>query len=109
MAVPNYRSSMLKTRRATATACLLELSQFMERIYTVELDYSKAAFPAGASSLQCQRNLAEYYNFALDGEAEKRKYAIQATPQGSQTADTCGTLSIDQAGAKTPDNGSCWR
>jgi type IV pilus assembly protein PilE len=36
-------------------------------------------------------------------------YQFQVAPQGSQTSDTCGTLTIDQAGNKTPVTAECWR
>jgi type IV pilus assembly protein PilE len=117
IAVPSYRSSMLKTRRATAAACLLELSQYMERAYTKDLDYTKAVWPALAADgtdtrRQCQRDLADHYSFSLDPNVTaQRKYRIKATPQGGQTADPCGTLTIDHAGTKGAGGGasSCWK
>jgi type IV pilus assembly protein PilE len=35
-------------------------------------------------------------------------YLITATPIAGQAHETCGTLTIDQAGAKTASRGGCW-
>jgi type IV pilus assembly protein PilE len=117
IAVPNYQSYMIKTRRATATACLLELSQFMERFYTVNLRYDQdtggnaVAFP----DTQCQRDLAGYYIFNTENPTA-RTYALSAAPQGAQGSKDpykCGTLTINQAGVKGAAEGAtegmCWR
>lgn len=119
IAVPSYRSSMLKTRRAAAAACLLELSQYMERSYTKKLNYTEAKDPWPAADggkdnpRQCQRDLEDHYSFRLDPAtpATQRTYKIVATPQSGQTADSCGALTIDQAGRKGADGDTrlCWR
>jgi type IV pilus assembly protein PilE len=108
VAVPSYSSYVIKTRRAAAAACLLELSQSMERYYTVNLKYTDATLP----STQCQNELDGYYTFSLDDtKLGQRTYALQATPEGSQAADACGALGLDQAGTKTAggEAASCWR
>ncbi len=99
IALPNYQSHMIKTRRVAAAACLLEISQWMERSYTVAMTYTGLALPA----MQCSGNLAGYYAFNL-AVIDARNYSLSATPQGAQAnndPDSCGTLSIDQAGQKT--------
>ncbi|MDR1462236.1 MAG: pilus assembly protein PilE [Azoarcus sp.] len=108
MAVPGYESYMARTRRVTAAACLLELSGFMERHYTVDLAYTGAALP----ETQCQSDLSSHYTFSLvDDKLTQRTYTIQAAPIGNQANDACGTLGIDQAGTKTYKDGanSCWQ
>ncbi|MDR2880443.1 MAG: type IV pilin protein [Azoarcus sp.] len=100
---------MIKTRRATAAACLLEMSQALERFYTVNLTYVGAALP----DIQCSRELANHYIFALPNPAA-REYQLTATPQGAQNNNdpyACGTLTMDQAGQKGADKNvnDCWR
>ena len=51
VAIPSYQDSVRKGRRATAQACLTEVSQFMERFYATQLTYAGAAIP----NLQCRR------------------------------------------------------
>jgi type IV pilus assembly protein PilE len=107
IAVPAYDSYIIKTRRAAAAGCLMELSAFMERHYTTNLTYTGATLP----TTQCQNDLDSYYTFGLDStKLAQRTYTLQAVPAGSQTTDACGTLGINQAGTKTYKSGatSCW-
>jgi type IV pilus assembly protein PilE len=116
IAIPNYQSYIIKTRRAAAAACLLELSQFMERFYTVNLRYNQPDDSAAAlPNTQCQTDLGGYYNFAI-GASTARTYTLSATPQGAQLDKDpykCGNLTIDQTGkkgaAEGADVGMCWR
>jgi len=115
IAVPSYQSYMIKTRRATAAACLLELSQSMERFHTVNMSYAKdtngndSVLPA----TQCRNDLTGHYVFSLTNQAA-RTYLVSAAPQGAQANNdpyACGTLTIDQAGQKDAngDISTCWR
>ena len=109
IAYPSYQDYLLRARRSSAAACLLELSQFMERHYTSNLSYQGATLPSN----QCRNDLAAWYAFSVS-IPDMRSYALQAVPRGIQaTRDTqCGTLSIDQTGLKgETGSGSvsnCW-
>lgn len=116
IAIPNYQSYMLKTRRASAAACLLELSQAIERFHTVKMSYAGFALP----DTQCSStDLAEYYAFdqgPVDGQPTAQTYTLRAVPKGAQDTndpDKCGTLTINQAGQKgvgaNGNLGRCWR
>ena len=116
IAVPHYQSSVIKTRRATAAACLMELSQFMERFYTTNLRYDQSTAGAAVAlpSTQCRNNLTGHYNFAFPKPPTQRAYTLQAIPQGIQaTKDprNCGTLSLDQAGVRSAGGNvsECWK
>jgi type IV pilus assembly protein PilE len=118
IALPSYESYMVKTRRATAASCLLGLSQYMERFYTKNLSYAKdtadvdVALPSIAddTATQCQRDLQNWYDFALNTPDNfkppsfnvAKQYVITATPKNSQLAKDklCSTLAIDEKGTK---------
>jgi type IV pilus assembly protein PilE len=109
LAYPAYIRHTISSRRAAATACLTELSQFMERYYTTNLTYTGAALPTNTA---CQRDLEAFYTFAVSAVTGST-YTLQATPQGPQTRDTeCGTLSLDHRGERTVSGGAdvaqCW-
>jgi len=114
VAVPSYRSYVENNRRTLAGACLVELSQFMERVYTTSMAYNLhngAATALPASS--CQNALAGQYSFALNATATT--YSLSATPAGAQSSDSCGVLTLNQAGQQTADGQStaakikqCW-
>jgi type IV pilus assembly protein PilE len=119
IAIPNYQSYMIKTRRAAAAGCLLELSQFMERFYTVNLRYDQTSgdkpVPVALPNTPSQTELGGYYAFALQAVGT-RTYSLSATPLGAQLSNDpykCGTLTINQAGVKSAatdaDVGMCWR
>lgn len=104
IAYPSYQQYVQKTRRAAAEGCLMELAQWMERYYTTNMTYAGAVLPVTA----CQVDLAPFYTFSLNGAPDATTYALQATPQGGQSSDSCGTLGIDQAGTKSPATSGCW-
>lgn len=119
IALPSYESYMLKTRRATAATCLLEISQFMERFFTKNLQYDKDAngndivMPSAATQ-ECQSALSGYYDFA--STVAPRTYSLRAVPINGQTRDTlCATLSIDEtlrksaSGTASSDPSACWK
>lgn len=102
IAIPSYEAYTIRTRRATASACLLELAQFMERFYTVNLQYHQdtAGADVALPTPQCRSDLAGIYTFGFNGAVTARAYVIEAAPQGRQTRDACATLRIDQSGRK---------
>ena len=109
IAYPSYQDYLVRARRTSAAACLLELSQFMERHYTSNLSYQGATLP----TTQCRNDLAAWYDFAAT-TLTMRSYVLQAAPRGVQASrDTkCGTLSIEHSGRKS-ESGSggvsdCW-
>jgi type IV pilus assembly protein PilE len=111
VAIPNYQTYTIKTRRAAAAGCLLEISQLMERHHTVNMSYTGFALPN--PPMRCIGDLAGHYNFAVTNLAA-RAYTLNAAPQGAQSTKdpaSCGTLAIDQAGQKGAggDVSKCWK
>lgn len=106
IAYPSYQSHVVKSRRATAKACLMELAQFMERYYTTHMKYTGASLPA----TQCRTDLSGFYTFAFDGAPTASTYTLQATAQGVQlNRDSgCSPLKLAHTGARTPTTGGCW-
>jgi type IV pilus assembly protein PilE len=112
IAVPTYRSYMVRTHRAAARACLSEAAQFMERYYTSNLTYVDAEI-----TLNCETEsgLNQHYVFAV-ADATQREYTLSATPQNSQ-ADRdgfCATLTLEADGTRGAGDNSaealarCW-
>lgn len=103
IAFPAYQQHVVKTRRATAAACLIEMTQFMERHYSDMLSYVGGDPTAAAVEMQCKDDLVGHYAFAPVGAVTATGFVLGATPQGRQaTLDTdCGSLRMDQKGSKT--------
>jgi type IV pilus assembly protein PilE len=117
VALPSYQSQMVRTRRAAATGCVMELAQFMERVYAANIRYDQDAGAATAlPATPCRKDLNGIYTFSFDsGQPQARTYTLLAVPAGAQaTRDAdCGSLSINQANVKaisgTKAVAQCWR
>ncbi len=119
IALPSYQSHMTKTRRATATACLMQYSQLMERYYSASFSFDvdidgDASEEQAAETLpanQCSNDLSSYYNFSLEALAAST-YTLQAVPTSAMDDSACGTLKLNQAGTRTETGSStaeyCW-
>lgn len=106
IAYPSYADSVRKSRRGQAKADLVAASQIAERYRTINNNSYEHLKVGTASDDQISSESpgegTVYYNIALSNHTATT-YTLTATPvAGSDQAnDTCGALSIDQAGAKT--------
>ncbi len=110
IAYPSYTEQVRKSRRGTAQACLMELAQYMERFYTTNMRYDQdtGGTAVALPNTDCVQDLNNFYTFSFSGNVTQTAFTIQAAPTGAQAGDTCGTLTIDQAGQKTPTTSGCW-
>ena len=109
IALPAYTEHQRTTRRAAGAACLTTAAQAMERYYTTALTYVGAP-NAATLAARCEPEVLAFYSIGTSNVAAKT-YTVSATiVSGSrQAGDSCGTLSINQAGTKTSSGGSnCW-
>ena len=105
-AVPSYQHYMLRVHRSEAIRMLMQASMCQERINASRGSYDTGlCYPAS----EHQR-----YQLAYQSPATKSQvYIALAIPKGAQLADPCGSLSLDQNGARSisADNISilkCW-
>ncbi len=103
IALPAYNDYTLKTRRAAGAACAAAVAQQAERFFTTSMTY--VGFSPVTTS--CEPGALTYYTISADNLAV-RTYTVKAAPKGAQTADTCGTLSINQLGKKSASGSNCW-
>ena len=123
IAYPSYQDSVRKSRRADAKAALLELGQWLERNYTVTSRYNRAVGDTADQSAtqmtaklpfkQSPRDSTKAYDLSVTSVASN-SFTITAAPTGNQTSDSCGSLTLDHAGARGVSGGSlttaeCWR
>ncbi|WEN16699.1 type IV pilin protein [Rhodanobacter sp. AS-Z3] len=123
IAWPIYTKYITKTRRVAAEGCLSEYANYMERYYTTHLRYNDdGATPPvpntkALANLDCSGNAqtGRFYNYDFPSTSlTVSSYLVTAAPKDSQATNdaSCGTLSIDQKGARGDDSsvsGSCWR
>ena len=99
VAIPSYQRYVKESRRQEAQQGLLTLSLLMERSFA-----RAGSYPNTLPSTDLP---TAYYSFSLDASSSVSTFKIQAAPIGSQSDDSCGSMTLNQAGQKTP--ASCWR
>jgi len=114
IALPAYNENVRKARRADAKAALVQLTQFMERNYSLaqryDLDSAGTAvvLPFTQSPVDSS---PKYYNLTLSNLAQNT-YTLTATPiTGTpQANDRCANLTIDHTGVKGTSSAltDCW-
>jgi len=102
IAFPSYQEHVRKGRRAGGTACLMQAAQQMERFYTTRLTYE-----GSPDTFACDSSTTPHYTVTRP-VVDRRTYTLQAAPRGAQQTDSCGTLTINQQGARTPITAGCW-
>ena len=110
IAYPAYMEYVRKGNRADAQAVMMEAAQFLERFYTTNGTYAGAAIPAGLAASPKPGSGTAKFAITLPA-ANATTFTIQAAPTGGYADPTCGTLTINAAGAKTVSSGTvdaCW-
>lgn len=116
IAIPSYQSYVQGARRADAQAALKELAQAMEEGYARNFSYTGLATggsDTGTPSDAIMRGSdVDFYDLTISA-AGNNTYTLTATPTGPQTADRCGTLSVNNAGVESAVKGGagvadCW-
>lgn len=110
VAMPSYQDSVRKARRADAKAALSQAAQFMERNYSLAQRYDQTSAGAVVTLPFSQSPIdggTAQYAISIQSVAQQT-FTLQAVPQGGQASDTCGTLTLDNAGAKSPSTSGCW-
>jgi len=111
IAYPAYQDQVRKSRRAEAQSVLMNIGTRQQQML---LDTRSYAATAASLSVTVPPQVTTYYAVSVSAPASTPpSFAATATPQGDQAKDKCGTLGIDNTGAKTAlKNGTaqtgCW-
>jgi type IV pilus assembly protein PilE len=118
VAIPSYGRYTYRARRAEGHALLMHIANAQERYYAVNNRYGDLVAIGYASTSAAMSESGHYQATVtvLDGNGEGQAYLATASGQGTQAADACGDLSIDNTGARSPEatdaarntNGRCW-
>lgn len=96
IALPSYQSYVERSKRGAAQAALMEAAQIMERHFTSNNSYLNADI----SNVSADR-----YSISLSIH-KASAFTVKAVPSGSQSGDSCGTMTVTHTGQRTPP--SCW-
>jgi type IV pilus assembly protein PilE len=119
IAFPAYMDQVRKARRSDAMGSLQEMQMAQEKWRANHTVYAAALMgencgdgDAANDSGLCIPSTSEqgYYTLAITA-ASATGFTGTASPQGSQSRDSCGTFAIDQDGPVTAGyaNAECWK
>jgi type IV pilus assembly protein PilE len=122
IAVPTYRSYVLRSNRTTATATLLRVQQAQEKFFLSNNAYSTKLTESNANGGLGIPNVTDngaFYDVSLDPASNATSYIVYAKARAAtrQTDDTrCAQFSIDQNGVRKAQSSTsadttaeCWR
>jgi type IV pilus assembly protein PilE len=105
IAYPSYRTYVRKGNRAAAEAVLMDIAT-REHQYLLDIRRYVDTTTLGVSTTAANGS----YQISVQPNTTPG-FVATATPVSAQTADSCGTLTIDQGGTKLANgaaNASCW-
>lgn len=101
---PSYLAQVRKSRRADAQAELMNIATRQQQML---LDTRNYAATTAALNISIPASVVKNYTVTITlGLDAVPTFIATAIPFGSQVADSCSTLSINQTGNKLPT--SCW-
>jgi type IV pilus assembly protein PilE len=91
----------------------MENAQYMERYFTTHNTYNDTVTPDPPVLPKTTTKGGSYNISFLDAgdggtDPNATSYTLHAEPAGGQTADNCGTLTINQLGNKGAAQADCW-
>jgi type IV pilus assembly protein PilE len=121
IAVPSYRSYLLRSHRTTATSALLRIQAAQEKFFLANNRYSTDidALPSeGGLGIPAVTDNGDFYELTLD-PATATTYTVHAKPRAGSGQDgdkSCVEFTIDQNGKReamklggTVNTAECWR
>ena len=119
VALPSYRSYLMRGHRADVRIAMADVAQWLERQYAVSSSFcpdgsqscSDYQLPGAVSRVPAAGTRVYQLSLSPFGATS---YRIVATPDstGPMARDTCGTLTLDNTGARGQSRGTeadCWR
>lgn len=113
IAYPSYRNNVMATHRTNAQADMMKLAQWMERKYLQQnYDYRDGGNPPTLPQTRSPESGTKMYDLSL-ASVDKNSFTLQAVPEGAQSNDKCGTLTLEHTGRKEAKKGGavvadCW-
>lgn len=113
VALPSYSQYMRKARRGDAQSFMSEVAARQQHFLLDRRAYSASitdAPAAGGLGMTIPSNVSGFYTVTISATGNlPPSFTVRAVPTGAQAQDTCGTLTLNQAGQKTATGtGSCW-
>ena len=107
VAWPSYQSLVERSRRAQARTALLQAAHWLERAASANGSYPASTdIPASVLQVEGQR-------YQIQVSSYPQSYTLSAVPIGPQSADACGTFTLNHLGVRGVQGASqsaaqCW-
>lgn len=116
IAIPAFGRYAYRAHRVDGQELLLRIANAQERYYATNNHYGSLGDIGYAAPVHSEKGYYVATSDVADGSTSAQTYTASVTPQDMQAQDVCGTLTINDAGVKTPlatsassnINGSCW-
>ena len=103
IAFPSYKNYILKGNRAGAQAFLMDAAQRQQQYFLDNRTYAPDLGTLFATASPVPTEVSPYYAITVATTGgPPPTFLITAAPKGTQAANNEPTLTIDQAGTKTP-------
>jgi len=107
IAYPSYLSHVRKANRAAAQGYMLEVANLQQRFLLDARQYAQD-LPTLNSTVPTNVSAKYTVTTSLKTGTTLPGFLVTAAPIGAQALDSCGTLTVDETGLKTPSGSSCW-
>lgn len=105
VAFPSYQNYVLRGKRSAAQSHMMDIAGRQGQYL---LDNRSYADSLAALGVNTPADVSGNYGIAIATVDTPPSFTITATPTGNQVNDSCGALTLNSAGAKTPTTGKCW-
>lgn len=107
VALPSYRDHIKKSKRAEAQAYMMAAASRQQQFLVDTRAYGTLANLT--SGLPIPSNVSAAYDITMpDPSGTSPTFTLTATPKTAQASEKCGTMTINQTGAKTAAISGCW-
>lgn len=103
--LPSYQGYILRANRSPAQSLMTEIAGRQGQYL---LDNRSYATSLTALNVTTPSDVSANYTISIATADGPPSFTLTATPVGKQVDDSCGTLTLDSVGAKTPTTGKCW-
>jgi len=112
IALPLYQNHISQARRADATTLLLHVATQQGQFFLDNKTYAANLASLGYSTATTTTENGHYTVRVQAATAAcpiQTCFTLQAIPQSTHSADSCGTLTLDSQGNKLPATSGCWK
>ncbi|WP_021029271.1 type IV pilin protein [Litchfieldella anticariensis] len=102
IAYPLYSGYLERARRTDGQSMLMQVAGHLERCYTVNSSYQNCISALASGGMASEDGHYTVTATSLSAST----FTLSAAPKGAQAADSCGNLTLNQRGERTPDD--CW-